>query len=77
MRRNWTLWATIFAMTVAAQETAAPDYGDFSVDAQVSSLGEFRTGLGTLRDGTTPYKLLVNDRVRLGFGWERNNISIF
>ena len=76
MRGKLTLWAAIFAMTAAAQGAEAPDYGDFSVDAQVSSLGEFRTGLGTLRDGTTPYKLLVNDRVRLGFGWERNNISM-
>lgn len=76
MRKYLTLWAAIFAVAVAAQEAETPDYGDFTIDAQVSSLGEFRSGLGTLSDGSEAFKLSVNDRVRLSFGWERKNISM-
>ncbi len=76
MRKFLTIWVAAIAVAASAQEAGAPDYGDFSVDAQVSSLGEFRTGLGTLPDGSKAYKLSVNDRVRLGFGWERRNISM-
>ena len=76
MRKVLTLWATIFAMAAVAQDSAAPDYGDFTIDAEINSLGEFHTGLGTLDDGTEAYKLGVCDRVRLSFGWERKNISM-
>lgn len=76
MRKVLTLWATVFAMAAMAQEAEAPDYGDFTVDAEVRALGEFRTGLGTRDDGVKATNLLVNDRVRLGFGWERKNISM-
>lgn len=77
MKRDVLMLCVVaFAMAVAAQEADAPDYGDFTLDAQVSSLGEFRTGLGTLSDGSEAYNLLVNDRVRLSFGWERKNLSM-
>ena len=77
MRKVLTLWAISFAMTALAQEgKTAPDYGDFTVDAQVRARGEFRTGLGTLDDGSEGPNLMVNDRVRLAFGWERKNISL-
>ena len=77
MRKVLTLWAISFAMTALAQEgQTAPDYGDFTVDAQVRARGEFRTGLGTLDDGSEGPNLMVNDRVRLAFGWERKNISL-
>ena len=71
-----TLFAVGIAMAAAAQESEVPDYGDFTIGAQVNSLGEFRTGLGTLTDGTTSSSLSVSDRVRLSFGWERQNISM-
>ena len=71
------LGAVVFAMTALAQEEqTAPDYGDFTVDAQVRARGEFRTGLGTLSDGSESPNLMVNDRVRLSIGWERKNISL-
>lgn len=76
MRKFLTFLAVAFVMAAAAQESEAPDYGDFTLDAQVRSRGEFRTGLGTLPDGYSYSNLFVNDRVRLGFGWERNNISM-
>lgn len=75
-RKFLTFLAISFAIAATAQEAEAPDYGDFTIDAQISSLGEFHTGLGTLRDGSEGSNLLVNDRVRLGFGWERKNISM-
>lgn len=71
-----SLMAVAFAMSVNAQQSEAPDYGDFTVDAQVRARGDFRTGLGTLNDGRTASSLSVNDRVRLSFGWERKNISM-
>ncbi len=65
------------AMTGNAQETpTAPDYGDFTVDAQVRALGEFRTGLGSPSEEISPSNFFANDRVRLSFGWERKNISL-
>ena len=75
-RKTLMLLAVAFAMSAAAQQSEAPDYGDFSVDAQMRARGEFRTGLGTLNDGSTGSNLLVNDRVRLSFGWERKNLSM-
>ena len=75
-RKLLALCVAAFAVAAAAQESEAPDYGDFTVDAQVRARGEFRTGLGTLSDGRTPSNLAVNDRVRLSFGWERQNISM-
>lgn len=70
-------WALVFALTASSQEEKkAPDYGDFTVDAQVRARGEFRTGLGTMSDGSESPSLLVGDRVRLAFGWERKNISL-
>ena len=78
MKRILSIFGAIaFAMTALAQEgKTAPDYGDFTVDAQVRARGEFRTGLGTLDDGSEGPNLMVNDRVRLAFGWERKNISL-
>ena len=70
------LWAVALAMSASAQQSDAPDYGDFTIDAQVRARGEFRTGLGTLNDGSTASNLSVNDRVRLSFGWERKNLSM-
>ncbi|MBO7119640.1 MAG: alginate export family protein [Bacteroidaceae bacterium] len=77
MRRLFSIWwAVAFAMAAVAQESEMPDYGDFTVDAQVRSRGEFRTGLSTRIDGSEAYNLSVNDRVRLGVGWERKNLSM-
>lgn len=77
MKQFLTLWAVVFAMTAFAQEgQTAPDYGDFTVNAQVRARGEFRSGLGTFDDGSKSPSLMVNDRVRLSFGWERKNISL-
>ena len=77
MKQLLTFWAVVFAMTALAQEEQkTPDYGDFTIDAQVRARGEFRTGLGTFDDGSTPSKLFVNERVRLSFGWERKNLSL-
>ena len=75
-RKFLTFMAVAFAVAASAQEKPAHDYGDFTVDAQVRALGEFRGGLGNLSDGSSASKLFVNDRVRLSFGWERKNISM-
>ena len=55
---------------------AQTDPGDFTVDAQVRSRGEYRNGQGSLRsEGATP-ATFINDRVRVGLGWERQNLSV-
>ena len=75
-RTTLMLLAVALAMSASAQQSDAPDYGDFTIDAQVRARGEFRTGLGTLDDGSTASNLSVNDRIRLSFGWERKNLSM-
>lgn len=74
MRKCLTFMAVTFVMAAAAQEKAATDYGDFTVDAQVRALGEYRGGMTS--DDEKSNKLYVNDRVRLSFGWERKNLSM-
>ena len=64
------------ALLAAAQETPQRDYGDFTLEAQVRARGEIRTGLGTKDEDHPASNMFANDRVRLGFGWERNNISL-
>ncbi|MBO4549611.1 MAG: hypothetical protein J5733_02675, partial [Bacteroidaceae bacterium] len=77
MKKFLTLCAVAFAMTALAQEEqTAPDYGDFTIDAQLRGRGEFRTGVGNLSDGTSAANLMVNERVRLSFGWERKNLTL-
>ena len=66
--------AVAFAMAVTAQEKKAPDYGDFTVKAQVRAYGDYRGGM--LSDEKTKYELFVTDRARLSFGWERKNVSL-
>ncbi|MBO7138083.1 MAG: alginate export family protein [Bacteroidaceae bacterium] len=73
MRKFLTFIAVAFAMASTAQEKAKPDYGDFTLDAQVRSRGEYRGGM---ESEDTESELSVNDRVRLSFGWERKNISM-
>ena len=69
--------AVALSMTAFSQEEQrTADYGDFTIDAQVRAQGEFHTGLGTLSDGSSSPNLMVNDRVRLSFGWERGNLSL-
>ena len=75
-RKTLFIMAAAFALAASAQENEAPDYGDFTVDAQVRAQGDFRTGTGTQSNGTSNPNLMVNDRVRLSFGWERKNISL-
>lgn len=74
IRKFLTFMAVAFAMAAVAQEKKTHDYGDFTVDAQVRALGEYRGG--TQSDETTGSDLFVNDRVRLSFGWERKNLSM-
>ena len=75
MKRGFlTFMAVAFAMVATAQEKTTPDYGDFTVDAQVRVLGEYRGGM--LSDENAKYELLATDRARLSFGWERKNISM-
>ncbi len=73
-RKFLTLMAVVFATAALAQEgQSAPDYGDFTIDAQVRARGEYR---GILNAGDNGSNLFVNDRVRLSFGWERKNLSM-
>lgn len=76
MKKVLTLLAAALAVAALAQEKEAPDYGDFTVDAQVRALGEYRGGLGTTDGKGTASKLFVSDRVRLSLGWERKNLSM-
>lgn len=73
-RKFLTFIAVAFAMAATAQEKTTRDYGDFTVDAQVRALGEYRGGMQS--EDETESELRVNDRVRLSFGWERKNISM-
>ena len=73
MRKFLTFIAVAFGMAVTAQEKTKPDYGDFTIDAQVRARGEYRGGM---QSEDTESELFVNDRVRLSFGWERKNISM-
>lgn len=82
-RKFLTICAFALAVAAAAQlpseqneEKPTPDYGDFTIDAQVRAFGEVRGGWGTLNDNDAGSNLYVNDRVRLSFGWERKNISL-
>ena len=47
MRKFIILIAAAFAMAGSAQEKAAHDYGDFTVDAQVRARGEYRGGMSS------------------------------
>lgn len=76
MKKVLTLIAACLALAAAAQQQTARDYGDFTVDAQVTARGEFRTGHGELSGYESKSNLFVNDRVRLSFGWERRNLSM-
>ena len=64
--------ATLSLTAVQAQQ----HWGDLQVDAQLRTRGEYRNGTLSLRDqGATP-ALFINDRVRLGIGWERQQLSL-
>ena len=55
---------------------AQSNIGDITIDAQLRSRGEYRNGQGGLRsEGATP-ATFINDRVRLGIGWERGPLSL-
>lgn len=74
MKKTIILLFVALATVAAAQEKTTRDYGDFTVDAQVRALGEYRGGMQS--DDSDEAELGVNDRVRLSFGWERRNVSM-
>lgn len=70
------LLTVVIAATCFLPLQAQTDLGDFTLDAQIRSRGEYRNGSITLRDqGATP-ATFINDRVRLSIGWERQNLAI-
>ena len=55
---------------------AQQNLGDLQVDAQLRTRGEYRNGALSLRDQGAKPALFINDRMRLGIGWERQNLSL-
>lgn len=75
MKREFiTIMAVAFAVVATAQEKTGPDYGNFTVDAQVRAYGEYLEG--TVTNGSTEHALSVNERARFSLGWERKNVSM-
>lgn len=70
------LFTVAVVATCLLPSQAQTDLGNLTLDAQIRTRGEYRNGSITLRDnGTTP-ATFINDRVRLGIGWERQNLSV-
>ena len=69
------LFLTSFAL-IATVAVYAQDYGEFTVDAQLRTRGEYRNGQGKLRSKGERPALFVNERARLGVGWEKGILSL-
>lgn len=75
MKRSYCLILSILSL-FSAPAMAQTDMGNLTVDAQLRARGEYRNGQGSLReDGVRP-ATFVNERARLGIGWELNNLSM-
>lgn len=70
----------LFTMALAATcfmpSQAQNDLGDLTLDAQIRTRGEYRNGGITLRQANATPATFINDRVRLGIGWQRQNLSL-
>ncbi|MCF0203616.1 MAG: hypothetical protein HUK08_09655, partial [Bacteroidaceae bacterium] len=71
-----------FLTTASAQDNPKepekkPVYwGDLTIDGQIRVRGEYRNGQGRLRDKGEKPAMFINERARLGIGWERNFLSL-
>lgn len=70
------LFAIALAMMATLPTMAQSESGDITVDAQIRARGEYRNGQGSLREEGVRPATFVNERVRLGIGWEKDNLSM-
>ena len=70
------LLAFIVSLSAPVQAQEEHKYGDFTIDAQLRARGEYRNGQGKLRSKGDKPAWFINERARLGFGWERKIISL-
>lgn len=68
--------AIALAMMATLPTMAQSEYGDITVDAQIRARGEYRNGQGSLREEGVRPATFINERARLGIGWERGNLSM-
>lgn len=68
--------AIALAMMATLPTMAQSEYGDITVDAQIRARGEYRNGQGSLREEGVRPATFINERARLGIGWEKGNLSM-
>lgn len=68
--------AITLAMMASLPMMAQTNNGDITVDAQLRSRGEYRNGQGSLREKGAEPATFINERARLGIGWELDNLSM-
>lgn len=73
MKRLLT-WA-IAAISILSMQ-AQNNLGNLTIQSQIRTRGEYRNGNISLRDKGAIPATFINDRVRLGIDWERQNLSL-
>ena len=67
---------TIIALALFALAATAQEENQFTIDAQLRARGEYNNGAGTPRgEGVNP-AVFLNERARIGMGFQRGNLEL-